>query len=235
MGTKCVIVDDEPLATELIEDHIAQLDFLQVTGTFQNAISALEFIKKNKVDLLFLDIQMPMLSGIDFLKSANIDAKVILTSAYREYALEGYELNVIDYLLKPITFDRFFKAVNKYLTQHTPDLSITENSLIRPTKDFIFVKSERKNIKIFFDEILYMESIKDYIKIHTLDRTVVVKEKISQFESLLPDNLFIRVHRSYLVNKQKVTAYTHQDIEVRDIEIPIGGIYKQVVLHALNG
>lgn len=236
MLTKCVIIDDEPLAIELIEDHIAQLDYLKVTATFRNAVNALDFIKKNEVDLLFLDIQMPVLSGINFLKSANIDSKVILTTAYREYALESYELNVIDYLLKPITFDRFFKAVNKYLSLHAPQQSQkTRDAHIKPDKDFIYVKADKKNVKVLFSEILYIESIKDYSKVHTSGHTLIVKEKISSFESLLPEHLFLRVHRSYLVNLEKVTAYTNYDVEVKSIEIPIGGLYKQQVLRALCG
>lgn len=234
MTTKCVIIDDEPLAIELMERHIAQLEHLEVIGTFKNAIAAFEFIKTNHVDLLFLDIQMPMLSGIDFLKSANIVPKVIFTTAYREYALEGYELNVIDYLVKPITFDRFFKAVDKYFALGSSQL------LPRPAdagdvagNDFIFVKANKKNVKINFSDILYVESIKDYIKIRTLENTIIVKEKISEFANSLPAQHFLRVHRSYIVNTQKITAFTHYDIEMNDIEIPIGGIYKQHVLKSL--
>lgn len=235
MQTTCVIIDDEPLAIELIEDHIAQLDYLKVAGTFRNAVNALDFLKRNKVDLLFLDIQMPMLSGIDFLKSANLGPKVILTTAYREYALEGYELNVIDYLLKPITFDRFFKAVNKYFTLHSTLPQQTKGADIRPSNDFIYVKADKKNVKVLFSDILYIESIRDYSKIHTLGHTLIVKEKISSFESLLPEHYFLRVHRSYLVNLEKITAYTNHDVEVNAIEIPIGGLYKQQVLKALCG
>ena len=236
MLTKCVIIDDEPLATELIEDHIGQLDYLKVTGTFRNAVSALDFIKKNEVDLLFLDIQMPMLSGINFLKSAHIGPKVIITTAYREYALEGYELNVIDYLLKPITFNRFFKAVNKYLSLHAPQpQQKTKDAPRRPDNDFIYVKADKKNVKVLFSEILYLESIKDYVKIHTSEHTLIVKEKISSFESLLPEHLFLRVHRSYILNLEKITAYTNYNIEVMATEIPIGGLYKQQVLKTLCG
>lgn len=236
MTTKCVIIDDEPLAVELIEAHIAQLDYLEVVGTFKNAVQALDFIRTNKVDLLFLDIQMPTLSGINFLKSTNIGPKVILTTAYREYALESYELNVIDYLLKPITFDRFFKAVNKYLTLHSPVLpQRTEEVQKAQDKEYVYVKTDKKNVKLYFSQILYIESIKDYIKIYTLDDTLIVKEKISNIENLLPQHLFLRVHRSYLVNLEKVTAYTNYDVEINAIEIPIGGLYKQQVLRALCG
>lgn len=236
MTSKCIIIDDEPLAIELIENHIDQLDYMEVVGTFKNAMNALAFIRNNRVDLIFLDIQMPMLSGIDFLKTVNIDPKVIFTTAYREYALESFELNVIDYLVKPITFDRFFKAVNKYLTLYSPQPpQKTEGSPNSPDKDFIYVKTNKKNTKIYFREILYVESIKDYIKIHTQAHTLIVKEKISEFENLLPEQLFLRVHRSYLVNLEKITAFTNYDIEVNAIEIPIGGIYKQHVFNVLCG
>lgn len=237
MKTKCVIIDDEPLAIELIESHIAQMEQLEVTATFKNAVSALEFLKTSHADLLFLDIQMPMLTGTDFLKSANIVPKVIFTTAYREYALEGYELNAVDYLLKPITFNRFFKAVDKYFqlssTPVRPAFSAEENKGAADTTG-LFVKADKKNIKINFADILYVESIKDYIKIKTREGTVIVKEKISDFAERLPEQSFIRIHRSYIVNTQKITAFTNYDIEIGDIEIPIGGVYKQHVLNSLN-
>ena len=237
MKTKCVIIDDEPLAIELIESHIAQIEQLEVIATFKNAVSALEFLKTSHADLLFLDIQMPMLSGTDFLKSANIAPKVIFTTAYREYALEGYELNAVDYLLKPITFNRFFKAVDKYFQLSTtpvrPVLSAADHQGAAELTG-IFVKADKKNIKVNFADILYVESIKDYIKINTQEGTLIVKEKISDFADRLPEQSFLRIHRSYIVNTQKITAFTSYDIEIGDIEIPIGGIYKQHVLHSLN-
>lgn len=237
MATKCVIIDDEPLAIELIESHIAQLEHLEVAATFKNALHAFEFLKRNPVDLLFLDIQMPGLSGIDFLKSANIVPKVILTTAYREYALEGYELNIVDYLLKPITFDRFFKAIDKYfeLTSIPIQSSIRlVNAAEGLENNFIYVKADKKHVKINFEDILYVESIKDYIKIITSESTIIVKERISKFSESLPEQHFLRVHRSYIVNKQKITAYTNYDIEINALEIPIGGIYKQQVLKCLS-
>lgn len=235
MKTRCVIIDDEPLAIELIESHITQLEHLEVVATFKNALNAFEFIKSNHVDLLFLDIQMPMLSGTDFLKSANISAKVIFTTAYREYALEGYELNVIDYLLKPITFNRFLKAIDKYFELKTiqEPIKSTEPAGISDI-DFIYVRANRKHIKVKFEDILYVESIKDYIKFRTDVETIVVKEKISELANLLPEPTFLRIHRSYIVNTQKVTAFTNDDVEISDIEIPIGGIYKQHVLKSLQ-
>ncbi|WP_017731454.1 LytR/AlgR family response regulator transcription factor [Nafulsella turpanensis] len=234
MTTKSVIIDDEPLAIELIESHAAQISGLEVVGTFKNAVKALEFLKSHPVDLIFLDIQMPVLSGIDFLKSTNIAPKVIFTTAYRKYALEGYELNVVDYLLKPITFERFFKAMDKYfscsssLSQNRP-----QESADTQEKEYIYVKADKKNVKVRMNDILYVESIKDYIKIQTPESIIIVKEKISVFEKLLPSNDFLRVHRSYLVNIHHITAFTNYDIEINSTEIPIGGIYKQYVLNVL--
>jgi DNA-binding LytR/AlgR family response regulator len=236
MTTKSVIIDDEPLAIELIKSHAAQISGLEVVGTFSNAVKAIEFIKTRPVDLLFLDIHMPVLSGIDFLKSTRITPKVILTTAYREYALEGYELNVVDYLLKPITFERFFKAVDKYLSCIPSDpKGSTQECVNAQDKEHIYVKADKKNLKVRLDDILYVESIKDYIKIQTPDNIILVKEKISAFEKLLPPNLFLRVHRSYLVNTRNITAFTNNDIEINSTEIPIGGLYKQQVLKALCG
>lgn len=235
MKTRCVVIDDEPLAIELIENHIAQLEHLEVVGTFKNVLQAFDFIKRQPIDLLFLDIQMPMLNGIDFLRSASIVPKVILTTAYREYALEGYELNVVDYLLKPITFERFLKAVDKYYvlqTSRSPQTFAEDTGIME--KNFIYVKADKKHIKLSFDDILYIESMKDYIKIRTSQETIIVKEKISEFQKLLPEHRFIRVHRSYLVNTNKITAYTQYDVEINNLEIPIGGMYKQNVLNLLG-
>ena len=235
MTTKSVIIDDEPLAIELIEGHAAQISGLEVVGTFKNAVKAIEFIKTHPVDLLFLDIHMPVLSGIDFLKSTKITPRVILTTAYREYALEGYELNVVDYLLKPITFERFFKAMDKYFNCiPSVQKNRTPEDADALEKEYIFVKADKKNLKVRLDDILYVESIKDYIKIKTSDNIILVKEKISAFEKLLPSNIFLRVHRSYLVNTRNITAFTNYDIEIDSIEIPIGGMYKQHVINFLN-
>lgn len=226
---KCIIVDDEPLARSLLEDHITNIPFLEHIGSFKNAILASNFLSNNSVDLIFLDIQMPKLTGIDFLKSIPNPPSIIFTTAYREYALESYELQVVDYLLKPITFTRFFQAVKKLnipilKPQHTIDA----------TKDHIYVYSNKKHIKVLLGDVLYIESIKDYLKIHMINETVVIKERISHFENQLPDSLFRRVHRSYIVNIPQVTAFTHNDIEIGKIEIPIGGMYKDKILGILK-
>ena len=226
---KCIVVDDEPLARSLVEGHIAQVPFLEHIGSFKNAVLASDFLSSNSVDLILLDIQMPMLTGIDFLKSLQNPPKVIFTTAYRDYAVESYELQVVDYLLKPITFSRFFKAVSKL--NATPQVKTPE---VPSGRDHIFVQANKKNIKVVLDAILYVESLKDYLKIHTTSDTIVIKERISAFAKALPQNKFIQVHRSYIVAREKVTAFTQQDVEIGRIEIPIGGSYKEYVLKVLK-
>lgn len=244
MKTRCLIVDDEPLAIELLETHLRHLDQLEIVATSSNAIKALEIIQTQEIDLMFLDIQMPMLTGIDFLKSLKNPPKVIFTTAYRDYALEGYELDVVDYLLKPISFDRFFKAINKYFqltTQHEGGVSVvpaqainTNTSKQEEFKKHLYVRINKKHHKVILNDVTYIESIKDYIKIHMVDGDLQVKEKISEFEHKLPQQQFLRIHRSFIVNLEKVTAFTSQDVEIGTTEIPIGISYKQGVLGVLE-
>jgi len=230
----CVIVDDEPLAIKLIETHIAQIPQLEVIDTCQNPMEAFEILKKEPIDLLFLDVQMPLMTGIDFVKSLQHPPSIIFTTAYREYAVESYELQIVDYLLKPISFTRFFKAINKYLDNRgkskTPSKGEEATS---DSPDFIFVNANKRHIKVLFDEILYIESIKDYIRIHTKDQRIVTKDKISEFAQKLSSN-FLRVHRSFIVNTQQISAFTAHDIEIGEVEIPIGGSYKQRVFEVLK-
>jgi len=231
LSIKCIVIDDEPLARELLETHIAAVPFLEHLGSFKNAILATEFLRTTPVDLVFLDIQMPMLTGVDFMKTIPDLPPVIFTTAYREYAIEGYALDVVDYLLKPITFDRFFKAVSKV----KPNAIAVTAHLDNATKslDYLFVNVNKKQIKLVLDEILYIESNKDYLKIHLKDKQLVIKEPLSQFLQKLP-NHFLQVHRSYIVNQHHITAFTQQDIEIGEREIPIGGLYKERVLEFLK-
>jgi len=226
---KCVIVDDEELARELIESHLNQLLDFEIVAICASAIEASSVLKKETIDLIFLDIEMPVLKGTEFLKNLAHKPKVIFTTAHREYAIEGYELNVVDYLLKPIVFSRFFKAIEKFLDTQT----VIESNHIIGESTHIFVQSNKKNIKVLFEEVLYIESIKDYVKIHTTEDKLIIKHGLSTFEDKL-DERFIRVHRSYIVNSQKVTAFTKQDIEIGDIEIPIGDYYKKRALEKLK-
>jgi len=229
---QCIIIDDEPLARALIEAHIAKIPNLEVIANCINALEGFEVLKSRRVDLIFLDIQMPLLTGIEFLKSLSNPPKVIFTTAYREYAIESYELEVVDYLLKPISFDRFFKAINKYFktvdSQEKKEVEVSDKD-----SGFMYVNVNKKHHKVLFSEILYAESLKDYVQIHTKEATIVTKDKISDFEKKLP-KCFLRIHRSYIVNKDKITAYTSHDIEIGKLEIPIGVSYKKQVIENLK-
>jgi len=228
---KCLIIDDEPLAQNVIENYLESFSFIELIAKCENAIVALEWMKKKKIDLIFLDISMPFISGIEFIKSLKDAPAIILTTAHKEFALESYELNVLDYLLKPISFERFMKAINK--------LDIQTSQIINPViKDteadaFIYVKSEKKNVRILLKDILFIESIKDYIKIHTPDKTIITQLSISSIEQRLPEN-FLRIHRSFIIAKDKITAYTQHDLEIGKHQIPIGRNYKMVVAKNFN-
>ncbi len=230
---KCLIIDDEPLAREVIKTHLSQIPELALIATFDNPIAATEMLQSEPIDLIFLDIEMPLLSGIEFIKTTKKIPKVIFTTAYRKYAIESYELEVVDYLLKPIAFSRFFKAINKYKSLTQLPVSTMPSAPEIVLNNHIYVNANKKYIKIEFDEILYIESMKDYIKIHLLDKNVVTKDAISNFEFKLP-NKFLRIHRSFIVNTQKLTAFTKVDVEINDIELPIGSSYKETVITFLN-
>jgi DNA-binding LytR/AlgR family response regulator len=230
MGIKCVVIDDEPLAIKVLEKHIKQVPELELTETFDNPITAGQFLQNNSINLLFLDIQMPVVTGIDFIKNTVIQPKVIITTAYREYALEGYELDIIDYLLKPISFIRFYKAFNKFKelsvnSQQTSYQLLEVDNVI----DHIFVNSNKRMIRIEFDSILYIDSIKDYVRIHTTNNSIITKDRISSFIKKLP-SYFIRVHRSYIINSKKIASLTAKDVVLLGgMEIPIGISYKEII------
>jgi DNA-binding LytR/AlgR family response regulator len=219
---KCIIVDDEELARRLIKRHLSELGDFELVASCESAVDAIKIIQEESIDLMFLDIEMPLLKGTDFLKNLNKKPKVIFTTAFREYALEGFELNVVDYLLKPINFTRFLKAVEKFL-----EIANKGNESTEP--NYTFVQSNKKNIKIVLEDVLYIESMKEYVRIHFKDRKVVFKGGITAFEQKL-NHHFLRVHRSYIVNTNKITAYTKNDVEIGEIEIPIGNSYKERVL-----
>ena len=232
MNYKCLIVDDEPLAVKLIENHINKIDNLQVVATCNSAIKAFEILNTQQIDLMFLDIKMPNLTGIDFLKTLKNPPKTILTTAYRDYALEGFELEVVDYLLKPITFERFFKSVNRFLRNQNTNVKDSNKT---PEKECIIVKSGSKSHKILIDDILYIESLKDYVRFYLKDdKRIVSKYKISNIELELNPNDFLRVHRSYIIHKKEMTAFTSNEIEIDGTEIPIGISYKENVQQFLG-
>ena len=217
----CIIIEDEPLALKRTSDFVNKIPLLNLIGTFDNSINGLFFLKSNKVDLLFLDINMDELSGIELLESSKIDSQVIITTAYQEYALKGYELNVTDYLLKPFTFDRFLKAINKAhenLTNHISDSQ----------PDFIFVKTEYRLEKIMLNEIMYIEGMRDYRRIHTVNKKVMTLQNFSEFEKLIPSSIVCRVHKSYMVALNKIVSIERNRIKIADQLIPISETYKEV-------
>lgn len=233
MSKKCLIVDDEPLAGEVLESYIDRIDSLELVATCNNAIDAFEVLKKEHVDLLFLDIQMPKLTGIEFLKVINPAPQVIFTTAYREYAVESYELNVVDYLLKPIAFDRFMMAINKVL-DHEP-VSNLSNGDSNDDKPYLFLKADRKMVKVYLEDIQYIESLKDYVRIKTADgKEVISLQKISYLEQKLPEDCFLRIHRSYIVPIKKIDTFSTTGVEIGNKEIPIGRNYKSQVMDVLN-
>lgn len=214
------------MARELIERHLAQLYNFELIASCASAIEAHKVLQNKTVDLIFMDIEMPVLKGTDFVKNLKIKPKVIFTTAYRDYAIEGFELDAIDYLLKPIVFERFFRAIEKFIT-HQKINDTTEK------RTSIYIQIKKKNIKVVLNDILYIESLKDYIKIHLSNEKLVFKHGITAFEQKL-DNYFLRVHRSYIINSEKITAYTKNDVEIGNIEIPIGEFYKEATLEKLR-
>lgn len=236
MKLRCLIIDDEQLALDILEDYIKRLDHLELIGRCPNAIEAFNILQQEQVDLIFVDIQMPQLTGIDLVKNLPSPPKVIFTTAYREYALDSYELNALDYLLKPISFDRFLKAVNKAFPQvagHSNVEPVVQN--VPSDQDaFVYLKSDKKMVKVFLKDILYIESLASYVQVHTTERKITCYKKISEFEEKLPQEQFLRVHRSFLIATRHVVAYTSAHIEIADKEIPIGRNYKNEVLKALK-
>lgn len=224
---RCLLVDDEPLAIALLEKHISELDFLEVIGTCASAAKAIEILNTRSVDLMFLDIRMPSITGIELLRALRHPPRVIITTAYRDYAIEGYDLDIVDYLLKPITFDRFFKAVERSIRETNPGSVPDEEAIL-------YVKSGYRHIKILIEDILYMESLKDYVKIVTLTGIVTTKYRISDMEAELPPGQFLRIHRSFIIHLKKLSAYSASQVEIGQTELPIGESYKELVLKTIR-
>jgi len=233
---KCIAVDDEPLALDIIEDYVSKVPFLELVRRTENAIEALQLVQNGGIDLVFLDVQMPELTGIQFLKIANAKAHYILTTAYSQYALESYDLNVADYLLKPIAFDRFYKAVEKVHNQVRPvEPAAVPQPVVNtvpvaapasPVQDFIFVKTEHKIQKIELDDILYIEGLKDYISIYTKAERVITLQNMKKMEETLPGGQFIRVHKSYIISLDKIESIERSRISICGKVIPIGDTYR---------
>ncbi|MHA4807782.1 LytR/AlgR family response regulator transcription factor [Flavitalea flava] len=221
----CLAVDDEPPALEVLKNYIAALSSLELAGTCKNAVEALNMLQEKSIDLLFLDIQMPQLLGTDLIRTLIKPPKVIFTTAYRKFAIEGFELDAVDYLLKPISFERFLKAVNKVM-----EISLKKEPVTAPNQPkadpFIHFRADRKILKIALDDILYIESLKDYIKVVTRFRTIITKQPISSLEEKLPKEAFLRIHRSYIVALNKIGSFTSEMIGIADQELPISRMYR---------
>jgi two-component system, LytTR family, response regulator len=225
----CIIIEDEPLALDKTKGFVTKVPFLHLIGTFDNALTGLAYLKNNKIDLLFLDINMDELTGIELLESTKVNSQVIITTAYQEYALKGYELQITDYLLKPFTFNRFLQAVNK-----------AQENIVRYASEaqpeFIFVKTENRLEKIMLNDIVYIEGMRDYRRIHTINKNIKVMtlQNFSEFELLIPSGIVCRVHKSYMVALNKIESIERGRIKIADQLIPISETYKETFFHLIN-
>tara|TARA_B100001059_G_C17618808_1_gene468404 strand:+ start:17 stop:727 length:711 start_codon:yes stop_codon:yes gene_type:complete len=229
---RCIVVDDEPVAREIIQSYLEKIQNIELVTSCKNVVEALQILNSQSVDLIFLDINMPEISGLTLAKSVNSKTKIIFTTAYREYAVEGFNLQAVDYLLKPISFERFLKAVQKYF-----DLHITirvSKEVNEEYQDAIFVRSDRRMIKVRFDQIRYIESLSDYIKIYTDKEVVITRETIKNIESKLPASEFLRIHRSFIVSLKAIDSYTNEYVEIGQNAIPISRSYKETTLEKLQ-
>ena len=228
----CIVVDDETIAREVIAAHVSKIPNIKMVASCSSAIEAFSVLRAHKIDLVFLDINMPEISGISFAKSINKDAKIIFTTAYRDYAVEGFELQAVDYLMKPISFNRLLKAVNNYFDIYSDNTPVEKNDI--PSNDFMFVRSDRRMIKIDFESVIYIESYSDYIKIHFADKTVVTRETISAIEAKLPNKKFLRIHRSYIIALKHISSFTNEEITINNTALTISRSYKKDVLQILE-
>jgi two-component system, LytTR family, response regulator len=223
---KCIIIEDEPLAVKVLSDYILQVSFLELQETFKNAMLATEYLRDHAVDLIFLDIHLPKLKGMTFLKTLSHPPAVIITTAYHQYAVEGFDLNVTDYLLKPFSFERFLVAVNKVKTVQS-EMHKTDDA--EEKKAFIFLNVQKKKVKISFSDIVYIESQREYIKIVTTKKEYISKMSTHKMEDLLPPDIFKRIHRSYIISIPKIESYTAESVELNGVSIPIGREYRGVI------
>ena len=231
----CLVIDDEPPAREIIRRYIEKLPVLKLAGECDNALESISFLQQNKIDLILLDIRMPQMNGNEFLKTIKNSPPVIFTTAHIEYAIEGYDLDVIDYLLKPVKFERFVKAVNKAFMANGYSLADVKPAIeSSPEENFVYFRAERKMVKVMLQDIFYIESMKDYVKVYTTDGVIITKQSLNSVESMLPAKEFIRSHRSFIISLSKVKSYTHEIMEISKNEIPIGKFYRNDVLRILK-
>ena len=222
----CIIVEDEPLAAKVLSDYVAQVPFLELKGIFKDAILATEFLRDDTVDLIFLDIHLPRLKGMAFLKTLAHPPAVIITTAYHQYAVEGFNLNVTDYLLKPIEFERFLIAVTKVRSGKSEKPDVDDKG---ETRDYLFLNVQKKKVKLLFSEILYIESQREYVRIVTTKKEYLSKITTHEIEGLLPTSRFKRVHRSFIISIDKIESYTAEEVEINGISIPVGRDYRQIL------
>lgn len=218
MNLKCLIVDDEPIAQNIVKGFVADTPNLEVFAVCDNAMEALKILQEHPIDILFLDIEMPKITGLSFLKTLPNPPQTIITTAYREFAVEGFELDVIDYLLKPFSFERFLKAVNK--------VNNPKKIEHKEANTYAYFKIDRKNVRVDFDEIIYIEGLSNYVKIHLINKHLVVYHKLIDLEQLLPNDLFVRIHKSYIIALDKIKAYGNDYVEIHDTQLSIGNTYK---------
>lgn len=229
---RCIIIDDEPIAIRIIRNHLSVFTDFEIVAECSNALEAMPVLQKENIDLLFCDIQMPQITGIEFIRSLSYPPKVIFTTAYRDYAIDAFELNVVDYLLKPISFERFTKAINHFLElQKAPSVSTSE---VQETRDFIFLKADKKHHKINLTDILYFESLGDYVIAYTNDQKIVTKERISHLPDLLPAKRFMQIHRGYIVSIDKIESIGAGFVEINGKKLPVGRNYKPDVQKLLS-
>jgi DNA-binding LytR/AlgR family response regulator len=235
MKLRCLLIDDEPPALKVLASHISQLNGLEIVGQCKNALEALDVLHQKTVDVLFLDIKMPKLLGTEFLKNLCNPPKVIFVTAYRDYAVEGYELDAVDYLVKPVSFERFVKAITKLKRMMGQEIFMQSNESKPNPEAFVYLKVDKHMQKIFVNEIVYIESWKDYCKLFLAgDKSFLVKQSITSLENLLSNHKFLRVHRSFMVSVDKISGYNGLSIQVNATDIPIGRLYKQAVMIMLN-
>jgi DNA-binding LytR/AlgR family response regulator len=236
MKVQCLVIDDEPLARKLLASYIVRVEDFEIAATCGNALEAFSFLQKNHVDIIFLDIQMPQMSGLELIRSLHEKPAIIFTTAFREYGVDGFELDVLDYLVKPITFDRFLKAVAKF-NQHTLlkkgyEQAGDSNAF---DKAYMYFKVNRDLVKIYLKDIIYIESIKDYIKITTDTRSFITYQRIGYLEEKLPENKFLRVHKSYIAALDKINGFSNDCIIMGSLSLPVGRSYKQKFLQYIEG
>jgi DNA-binding LytR/AlgR family response regulator len=235
MKLRCLLIDDEPPALKVLASHASNINGLEILGQCRNAIEALDILHTKTVDVIFLDIKMPKILGTEFLKNLANPPKVVFVTAYREYAVEGYELDAVDYMVKPVSFERFLKAITK-VKRTMGQETVTQSNDYKPNPEaFVYLKVDKHMQKVLINEIVYIESWKDYIKVYlTTAKTLIVKQSISAMENLFSEHKFLRIHRSFIVSVNKISGYNGISIQVQSIELPIGRLYKQAVMERLQ-